>query len=85
MANKDRCRSAFLLHREEKADYKTGWVPESNMTSYTDDDLINDPSIVAWRFQDWIQLKGIPFIGKLSTYPGNGYSAELGVNFKVIY
>ena len=58
------------------------WRYEPNVTSLTDDDLIDDPSLVAWRHQNWIQLKGVSFVGHVAVYPGSGYSAELGVNFE---
>ena len=45
-----------------------------------DDD---DPIEVAWKYQTWKQLRGVPYVGKLALYPGGGYSAELGVNYDV--
>ena len=77
------CHAAFDWHREEKRDFFRGWHYDENVTSLTDDDKIDDPSLVAWRHQNWLQLKGVPFVGNLGVYPGSGYSAELGVNLEV--
>ena len=77
------CYAPFQLLQEEKRDFLRGWRYDQNVTSLTEDEIIDDPSLVAWRHQSWLQLKGIPFIGVLGVYPGNGYSAELGVNFEV--
>ena len=78
-----KCQAPFQFYREEKRDFLPGWKYNVNITSLSDDDLIDDPSLVAWRHQNWIQLKGVPFIGHLGVYPGGGYSAELGVNYEV--
>lgn len=66
-------------------DFSTGWSDPANITAVMADlDLdADDPLILAWKYQNWRELKGIPFMGELAVYPGGGYSAELGVNYDV--
>ena len=49
------------------------------------DDENDDPLVIAWEYQTWTELRGVPFVGKLGLYPGGGYSAELGVNYDVSF
>ena len=78
------CRGHFDFNHEETRDFLPGWRSFSDHPSnYSDDDLIDDPTVIAWQYQSGFELRGVPFIGDLSVYPGGGYSAELGVNFEV--
>ncbi|XP_076819587.1 uncharacterized protein LOC143465242 isoform X4 [Clavelina lepadiformis] len=77
------CRGHFDFNHEETRDFLPGWRSFSDRPSnYSDDDLIDDPTVIAWQYQSGFELRGVPFIGDLSVYPGGGYSAELGVNFE---
>jgi len=77
------CHAPFDWYQEKKREFLGRCHYDENVTSLSDDEVIDDPSVVAWRHQNWLQLKGVPFVGNLGVYPGSGYSAELGVNYEV--
>ena len=82
------CRNKFSLLKEDSKNYKSGWKLPENITEVVveeGDDENDDPLVVAWEYQTWKELRGVPFVGNLGLYPGGGYSAELGVNYDVSF
>lgn len=83
------CRSKFSLSHEDTTSYLPGWkrvnATATQLRGDDDDEEEEDresPLTVAWQYQSWRQLRGVPFVGNLALYPGGGYSAELGVNYE---
>ena len=61
---------------EEDRDFGLEWQLDQR-TNYTDDGELTRIQ-KAFRYRSFTDLKGIPLIGKLGTYGGGGYVANLG-------
>eukprot|EP00079_Xenopus_tropicalis_P034906 XP_017948677.1 PREDICTED: polycystic kidney disease protein 1-like 2 [Xenopus tropicalis] len=66
----DNCRAPYSLDAEEMGHYDGSW----NFSAITNATDVNSP----WYYQNHSKLRGHPTWGKLATYRGGGYVADLG-------
>ncbi|KAM9302054.1 polycystin-1-like protein 2 [Gastrophryne carolinensis] len=73
----DDCHAPYTLEMEDMEQYEEGW----NSSSFTN--ATNTDS--AWHYKSQGKLRGQPTWGRLATYRGGGYVAELGNNHTSAY
>lgn len=77
-----RCLPLYDTHEEDTTPYyKPGWIPVSNFSGFaSSDDEINLLCPKPWQYITADLLGTVPFKGKMATYGGGGYVANLGYN-----
>ncbi|OCT84402.1 hypothetical protein XELAEV_18022555mg [Xenopus laevis] len=68
----DNCRAPYSLDAEDMGHYDGSW----NFSTFTNASDVNSP----WYYQNHSKLRSHPTWGKMATYRGGGYVADLGNN-----
>lgn len=68
------CNEPYQIWSEENRNFTVGWsLGHENKSELA-------PIELAFKYRSMLDLKGLPYWGRHSTYGGGGYVAELGVS-----